>query len=139
MCIFVFDPIVELRMEPHESREWLDITLPFTHSYQERVFRSWFGMPPQALPILWGWIIAGPTPKKWGAVELLICLNFLKSPGINWGEYSTRFHRTEKTAKKWLWESLQLLNNTLPEVLFSIFIAISFIMFKLSMADQFQK
>lgn len=105
--------------------EWLDFALPFTRSYQERVFRSWFGVPSDALPILWSWIKTVQTPKKWGAIDFLMCLNFLKSPGNTWREYATRFYRCEKTAKKKLFQSLQIINATLPKVInlsFLIFI-----------------
>jgi hypothetical protein len=98
------------------GEEWLDFALPFTHSYQERVFRSWFGVPSCALPILWSWITTIQIPKKWGAIDLLMCLNFLKSPGNSWGEFSTRFLRSEKTAKKRLFQSLRIINEVLPKV-----------------------
>ena len=103
----------------------LALTRRFTHSTSELDFRKHFGGPPNAISFLCQLIIKKCSfPKSWNLDHLFMCLFFLKSPCPSWEVVASRFNVHRQTFEKKIWESLQLINEVLPEVLLNFFIKV---------------
>jgi len=72
-----------------------------------------------AVSLLWSRILSFTgLLSSWGAMEMLNCLYFLKSPATSWETNASYGGCTEKTFIKHLKMSLQVIDNTLPEVFY---------------------
>lgn len=56
-------------------------------------------------------------PRGWGSLHFLESLSILKDLSSNWNNLSAWLQCDEKTLKKYLWQSLTLLGEALPQVL----------------------
>jgi hypothetical protein len=119
--------------DPNDTDFWLGIGSCITKSKRERDFASHFGGPSIAIAHLWKFILSsGPLPHLWGAIELLQSLCFLKLSGTSWATICSRFDLDEKTMKKNLQSSLEMIDRALPEVVFLYFIKLNSILTKFS-------
>lgn len=101
-------------LDPHV---WLQLGSSITHCTRDVEFRAHFGLPPEAVAVLWTFIVeTGPLPRLWGALELLQCLYFLKSPNANWFCNASRFGVDRRTLQKNIATSLLLIDAALPPV-----------------------
>ena len=85
----------------------------------ERDFRSHFGGPSVAIEKLWDLIqVQNDLPNSWGVDDLLIGLFFLQNPGTSWSTSSSRWGIHPNTFKKHLMWTLQIIVDTLPNVIY---------------------
>jgi hypothetical protein len=101
--------------------DFLEYAQIITPVKNERDFRSFFGCPSDAINLLWSWMkCLDPKVKP---DSLLMTLNFLKDPGVNWFTVASRWRVCEKTIKKKIEDTVELINQTLPEVYFLSFLS----------------
>ena len=111
-------------MAAEQSEEFLELGACLTGNQRERDFRAHFGGPSIAIDHLWRLIQTKHQhhlPHLWGCDELLQTLCFLKSPGQNLTVSSSRFKIDQRTLMKNVEKTLEVIDQTLPEVIFFFF------------------
>jgi hypothetical protein len=105
-----------------ESTDWLQLAQVYIHSTSEHIFHAHFGLPVDAVTLLWHWILSCHLQKGYSVVHLLWTLYFLKTSPSSWEVVCSFFSVKEpRTFKKWLWETLCLIDYVLPNVCSSFY------------------
>jgi hypothetical protein len=99
------------------GKEWRRFAKPYIHNIQERTFRAHFGIPSAAVSFLWRLMILSPLDNYFSSDHLFWTLYFLKCGCTSWETILSRFNVSdERTFTKWLWYTLNLIDDVLPDV-----------------------
>ncbi len=107
-------------LQTGEHWKLLAVACGYCTRSSERQFRAHFGGPSEAIASLWSDMQAHctPFPHLWKPQHLLQMLFFLKSPQTSWEVLLSRFNvGDQRTFKKYLWQSLDFVLHSLPEVM----------------------
>jgi len=95
---------------------WLRLGGFHCSEISERAFRAHFGISSFAVSHLWRWIIQEPLKPLFSGIHLLWTLYFLKCSSSSWEQIISFWHvKDERTFKKWVWYTLNLIDSILPE------------------------
>jgi hypothetical protein len=114
------------------AESWLKSAAFYIHSRQERDFRAHFGISSASTAWLWNTMLLEELDPYFSGTHLLWTLYFLKTAGTSWSVIKSQFNiADERTFKKWLGYTLDLIDVILPKV-FTLQFFIFLILFSVS-------
>ncbi|KAL6068907.1 hypothetical protein QOT17_007879 [Balamuthia mandrillaris] len=105
-----------MRRKKRSSEHWREQAEEWVGSKEEKEFRAHFGLPSDAVAWLWDLISPNAAKRGYSGYYFLWSLFFLKTSGSSWSVLKSRFGvKDERTFKKWLWYTLKLIDEVLPQ------------------------